>query len=65
MKTGPDVIQAQLKAWDQVIAELSKEAFFAKVIASQKAWVKRTQPFFQINNLGSDDLAAAYTHFFG
>jgi TRAP-type mannitol/chloroaromatic compound transport system substrate-binding protein len=65
VKTGPDVIQAQLKAWDQVIAELSKEAFFAKVIASQKAWVKRTQPFFQINNLGSDDLAAAYTHFFG
>jgi len=65
VKTGPDVIAAQLKAWDQVIAELSKESFFAKVIASQKAWVKRTQPFFQINNLGSDELAAAYTHFFG
>jgi TRAP-type mannitol/chloroaromatic compound transport system substrate-binding protein len=65
VKTSSDVMQAQLKAWDQVIAELSKEAFFAKVIASQKAWVKRTQPFFQINNLGSDELAAAYDHFFG
>jgi hypothetical protein len=48
-----------------VIAELSKDSFFAKVIASQKAWVKRTQPFFQANNLGTDDLAAAYNHFFG
>lgn len=65
VKTGPDVLQAQLKAWDQVLVELSKEAFFAKVVASQMAWVKRTQPFFQINNLGSDELAAAYSHFFG
>ena len=48
-----------------MIAELSKEAFFAKVIKSQMAWVKRTQPFFQLNNLGSDELAAAYNHFFG
>jgi hypothetical protein len=48
-----------------VIAELSKDAFFAKVIASQKGWVKRTQPFFQLNNLGSDELAVAYDHFFG
>ena len=54
-----------LKAWDQVIAERSKEPFFAKVIASQKAWVKRTGPFLQTNNLDSDALSAAYRHFFG
>jgi TRAP-type mannitol/chloroaromatic compound transport system substrate-binding protein len=65
VKTSPEIIQAQLKAWDGVIAELSKDSFFAKVIESQKAWVKRTQPFFQTNNLGSHDLTAAYNHFFG
>jgi TRAP-type mannitol/chloroaromatic compound transport system substrate-binding protein len=65
VKTSPDVLDAQLKAWDQVIAERSKEAFFAKVIASQKAWVKRTGPFLQTNNLDSSALSAAYRHFFG
>ena len=65
VKTSPEIIQEQLKTWDQLIAEHSKDSFFAKVIASQKAWVKRTEPFFQLNNLGSEDLAAAYKHFFG
>ena len=65
VKTSPEIIQAQLAIWDQLIAEHSKDSFFAKVIASQKAWVKRTVPFFQLNNLGSEDLAAAYKHFFG
>ena len=65
VKTSPNVLDAQLKAWDQVIAERSKEPFFAKVIASQKAWVKRTGPFLQINNLDSNALSVAYRHFFG
>jgi TRAP-type mannitol/chloroaromatic compound transport system substrate-binding protein len=65
VKTSPEIIQQQLKIWDQLIAEHSKDSFFAKVIASQKAWVKRTGPFFQLNNLGSEDLGAAYQHFFG
>ena len=65
VRTSPDIMQAQLKAWDQVIAEHSKDAFFARVIDSQKAWVKRTQPFLALNNLGTDDLSAAYNHFFG
>jgi TRAP-type mannitol/chloroaromatic compound transport system substrate-binding protein len=38
----PDVVlQAQLAAWDTVIAAQSAEPFFAKVVESQKAWVKR------------------------
>ena len=65
VKINPEIIQQQLNIWDQLIAEHSKDSFFAKVIASQKAWVKRTEPFFQLNNLGSEDLAAAYKHFFG
>jgi TRAP-type mannitol/chloroaromatic compound transport system substrate-binding protein len=65
VKTAPEIMQQQLKIWDELIAEHSKDSFFAKVVASQKAWVKRTAPFFQLNNLGSEDLAAAYKHFFG
>lgn len=59
------MLQDQLKAWDKVIAEQSKEAFFAKVIVSQKAWVKRAGAFLAANNLDSGELSAAYRHFFG
>ena len=65
VKTDPAILEAELKAWDAVIAEHSKERFFAKVIASQKAWVKQTSGFLQANNLDSNALSAAYRHFFG
>jgi TRAP-type mannitol/chloroaromatic compound transport system substrate-binding protein len=64
-KTGPELLQAQLKIWDKLIADHSKDSFFAKVIVSQKAWVKRTQPYLEANDLGSAEHAAAYRHFFG
>ena len=63
--TGEPVLNAQLAAWDKVIEAQTKEPFFKKVIDSQKAWVKRTQPYLQVNNLSSNELAAAYKHFFG
>lgn len=65
VRTPPDVLQSQLKVWDKVLAEHSKDPFFARVIVSQKAWVKRTGVFLQANNLDSGELAAAYRHFFG
>jgi TRAP-type mannitol/chloroaromatic compound transport system substrate-binding protein len=65
VKTAPEILNEQLKVWDRLIAEHSKDKFFAKVIASQKAWVKRTQPYLQANDLDSAELAAAYRHFFG
>jgi TRAP-type mannitol/chloroaromatic compound transport system substrate-binding protein len=65
VRTGEGVLRAQLAAWDKVIAENSKEPFFAKVIASQKSWVRRIQPYLAANNLGSGELAAAYKHFIG
>lgn len=40
-KTPDSVLQAQLAAWDKVLAAQSAEPFFAKVLESQKAWVKR------------------------
>jgi TRAP-type mannitol/chloroaromatic compound transport system substrate-binding protein len=65
VRTGPAVLQEELEAWSRVIAEHSKEPFFAKVIDSQKAWVKATRPFLAANNLDSNELATAYRHFFG
>lgn len=60
--TPRPVLEAQLKAWDTVIANLSKEnAMFAKIIESQKAWAKRTVGFLRLNEPPRD---LAYDHFF-
>jgi len=63
VKTSDAVLNAQLAAWNKVIAEQSKEAFFKKVLDSQKAWVKRTVAYIQVNNLDSNALNAAYKNF--
>ena len=65
IKTGEAVLRAELEAWDRLLAAWVKEKFFAEVLASQVAWVKRVVPFLQANNLDSAALAAAYKHFFG
>src|SRR5581483_7012840 len=65
VRTGEALLQAELEAWDKVIAEHAKEPFFAKVIASQKAWVRRLEPYFKSNNLTSAELAAAYKRLVG
>jgi TRAP-type mannitol/chloroaromatic compound transport system substrate-binding protein len=65
VKTPDSVLEAQLAAWDKVIANLSQEPFFKKVIDSQKAWVKRSQAYLNANNLGTPALETAYKHFFG
>ncbi|HXL68423.1 MAG TPA: TRAP transporter substrate-binding protein [Xanthobacteraceae bacterium] len=65
IKTPDSVLDAQLAAWDRVLAEQTKEPFFKKVIDSQKAWVKRTVAYTSINNTNSVALDKAYKHFFG
>jgi TRAP-type mannitol/chloroaromatic compound transport system substrate-binding protein len=60
-KTPDAVLQAQLAAWDKVIAAQSQEPFFAKIVESQKAWVKR------VVSLQFDvevDQKTAFDHFF-
>ena len=65
IKTPDSVLDAQLAAWDRVLAEQTKEPFFKKVIDSHKAWVKRTVAYTSINNTNSVALDKAYQHFFG
>jgi TRAP-type mannitol/chloroaromatic compound transport system substrate-binding protein len=64
IKTPPSILDAQLEAWDKVIAEQSKEPFFKKVIDSQRAWVERTARYVLENNNDTEALTKAYTHFF-
>lgn len=46
--TPKSVLQAQLEAWDKIVErESGQNAFFAKVIKSQREWAARTVPWRQ------------------
>ncbi len=65
-RTPKSIFEEQLKAWDQVEAELVKDPqqgpFIKKVLDSQKAWAKRVG-FYYFNN--DADHRTAYEHHFG
>ena len=60
-RTSKDILDAQLKAWDDLIPELEEDPFMKKVMDSQRAWVERVV-FYELMN--SPDLALAYDHYF-
>jgi len=60
-RTPRTVQQAQLAAWDKVLAAQRQEAFFDKVIKSQLDWVRRTMRY-QLLNTPNPEMA--YNHFF-
>ena len=63
IRTPKEILQAQLNAWDAVIAKRSAEnPFFVKVFESQKAWVKRVGPWRYAIEPSQE---MAYNHFFG
>nr|NIP17921.1 C4-dicarboxylate ABC transporter [Xanthomonadales bacterium]NIX12710.1 C4-dicarboxylate ABC transporter [Xanthomonadales bacterium] len=62
-RTPDSVMAAQLEAWDVVIDRISEEdAFFAKVVESQKAYAKTVMNYL---NLNQPDYKLAYNHYFG
>ncbi len=61
LPTPRSVLEAQLKAWDTVIANLSADPVFKKVVDSQKAWAKRIVGF---RLEYEPDSRVAYDHFF-
>lgn len=62
-RTPDSVMSAQLKAWDIVVDRISGEdAFFAKVVESQKAYAKNVMNYL---NLNQPDYKLAYKHHFG
>jgi TRAP-type mannitol/chloroaromatic compound transport system substrate-binding protein len=60
-RTPQSVMEEQLKAWDEVMAELMKDSFSKKVIDSQRAWARRVA-FYDL--LNAADYRLAYKHYF-
>ncbi len=62
-RTADSIMAAQLKAWDVVVERMSKDdPFFAKVVASQKAWAKRYGAYALQN---APNYRLAYEHYYG
>ena len=61
-RTPQSIMDAQLKAWDKVLVPFMKDPFFAKVVESQKAWMKRVGSY-ELTN--APDYEGAYKHYFG
>jgi len=62
VRTPKDVFEAQIKAWDGLIAKLGEDPFMKKVMESQKAWSKRVVYYGLYN---ATDYRGAYEHHFG
>jgi len=60
-RTSKDILDAELKAWDQIIPDLEKDPYMKKVLDSQRAWVERVV-FYELMN--SPDYTLAYSHYF-
>jgi len=60
-RTSKEILDAQLKAWDQLIVELEQDDFMKRCMDSQRAWVDRVV-YYELMN--APDLALAYNHYF-
>ena len=60
-RTSQEILDAELKAWDEIIPDLEKDSYMKKVLDSQRAWVDRVV-FYELMN--SPDYALAYNHYF-
>ena len=60
-RTPTEVMEAQLKAWDEILPELEQDPFFAKVVKSQKEFAKRVAYYELLN---SADYKLAFDHYF-
>jgi TRAP-type mannitol/chloroaromatic compound transport system substrate-binding protein len=61
IRTPQSVFDAQIKAWDGLIATLGNDPFMKKVMESQKAWVRRVVYY---NMMNSTDYKGAFNHHF-
>ena len=62
-RTHDAILAEQLKGWDKVIGEFAaKDAFFKKVVDSQKAYAKRTMKYLLMNQ---PNYKLAYENEFG
>lgn len=60
-RTSKDILEAQLVAWDKLIADLEQDEYSKRVMDSQRAWVDKVG-YYELMN--APDLALAYEHYF-
>jgi TRAP-type mannitol/chloroaromatic compound transport system substrate-binding protein len=60
-RTPQAIFDAQIKAWDGLIAELAKDPYMKKVMDSQKEWVRRVVFY---NMMNATDYKGAFNHHF-
>ncbi len=60
-RTSKEILDAQIKAWDELIPELEQDPFMKKTLDSQREWVERVT-FYELMN--APDYALAYNHYF-
>ena len=60
-RTPQSVMDAQLKSWDTVLAQLNQDPFFKKVVDSQREWSHRVA-YYMLNNQA--DYRLAFEHYF-
>lgn len=60
-RTSKDILDAQIKAWDVLIAQLEEDAYMKRVLDSQRAWVERVS-YYELMN--APDYGLAYEHYF-
>ena len=49
-RTSKEILDAQLKAWDEMIPTLEADEFMKRVLDSQRAWVERVV-FYELDEL--------------
>jgi TRAP-type mannitol/chloroaromatic compound transport system substrate-binding protein len=60
-RTPTEILEAQLAAWDVLIATLEEDDFMRRIIESQRAWVERVS-YYELMN--SPDYTLAYNHYY-
>ena len=61
-QTSDEILQAQLKAWDTVLAEKMKDPLFKEIVESQKSYCKKVMKYLFMNQ---PNYRLAYEHAFG
>jgi TRAP-type mannitol/chloroaromatic compound transport system substrate-binding protein len=61
LRTSQEILDAQLQAWDILIADLEQDEYMKRVMDSQRAFVERVT-FYELMN--SPDYTLAYEHYF-
>ena len=60
-RTSKEILDAQIKAWDELIPELEQDPFMKKTLDSQRAWVEQVA-YYELMN--APDYALAFEHYF-